>query len=280
LLTIAVPSEAPGGLDALISEHFGHCELFTLVEVDDGRIGKVTTLPNLAHEHGGCMGPVTLLKENGVEAMVAGGMGARPLAGFQQVGIAVYFKEEATTVREAVEGVLAGRYHEFGERHTCGGHGGSCGGHHAAPELEPVAGPAESGRVVRLTYELSELGKDEVIDRAEEVRYLHGEGQIVPGLERAVEGHVAGDSFEVTLRPEQGFGMPDPEKVLEVEMDRMPDGVKPGDVVHTQTPDGRLLALTVLSTDGDRATLDANHPLAGKTLLFKVKVIEVLRPKG
>ena len=203
-MLIAVPSEAPGGLDAQISEHFGHCALFTLVQVDDKQIGQITKLPNQAHEQGGCMGPVMLLKDNGVEAMVAGGMGGRPLAGFREVGIAVYFKDDATTVREAVDGIITGKYHEFGDQHTCGGHEGECGAH-AAPELEPVDGPVKRDRVVRLSYELTEAGKDEVIDRAEEVRYLHGYGQIVAGLEQAVEDPVAGDSCEVTLSPEQGI---------------------------------------------------------------------------
>lgn len=283
-MLIAIPSEAPGGLDARISEHFGHCELFTLVQIEDGQIGAVTTLPNQAHEHGGCMGPVMLLKQNNVEAMVAGGMGMRPLAGFREVGIAVYFKDDATTVKQAVDGVIAGKYREFGDQHTCGGsHEGGCGGHHhhheEALDLEAVDGPVEEGRVVRLSYELSEAGSDEVIDQSDEVRYVHGRGQIVAGLEQGVEGHAAGDSFEITVPPEQGFGMPDPEHVIEVDADRLPEGVKPDDVVEMHTPDGRVLRLTVLAVDGDKGTLDANHPLAGKTLLFKVKVLEVLRIK-
>lgn len=281
-MLIAVPSDAPGGLDARISEHFGHCEMFTLVQVDDGQAGEVTLLPNQSHEEGGCMGPVMLLKNNGVTAMVAGGMGMRPLSGFQQVGITVYHKDEATTVREAVDGVIAGKCREFGEQHTCGGGQGGCGGHHDhdhGPELETVDGPVEDGRVVRLSYELTEQGSDKVLDTAPEVRYLHGMGQIVAGLEQAVTGHVAGDSFDVTLSPEQGFGERDEDNVLEVATERLPEGIKAGDSVQLQTPDGRVIPLTVLSIEGDKGVLDTNHPLAGKTIVFKVKVLEVLRPK-
>jgi len=82
-MLIAVPSDAPGGLEAPVSAHFGHCHTFTLVQVDDGRIGNVNLLQNQGHEQGGCLVPVTLLEQNGVQALVAGGMGARPLAGFQ-----------------------------------------------------------------------------------------------------------------------------------------------------------------------------------------------------
>ncbi|MBW2458690.1 MAG: dinitrogenase iron-molybdenum cofactor biosynthesis protein, partial [Deltaproteobacteria bacterium] len=55
-MLIAVPSEAPGGLDAEVSAHFGHCAAFTLITVADGKIGEVSTLDNAPHEQGGCMG--------------------------------------------------------------------------------------------------------------------------------------------------------------------------------------------------------------------------------
>ena len=128
-MLIAVPSEAPGGLDAQVSDHFGHCQVFTLVQVDDGQIGGVKLVPNQGHEQGGCLVPVGILQQNGVQTLVAGGMGARPLAGFQQAGITVYFKEEATTVSQAVQQVIAGKARVFGPAQTCGGHG-EHGGHH------------------------------------------------------------------------------------------------------------------------------------------------------
>ena len=132
-MLIAVPSDAPGGLEAPVSAHFGHCHTFTLVQVDDGRIGNVNLLQNQGHEQGGCLVPVTLLEQNGVQALVAGGMGARPLAGFQTAGITVYFKEEASTVSQAVQQVIDGKARVFGPAQTCGGHGDhghGQGGHH------------------------------------------------------------------------------------------------------------------------------------------------------
>ena len=107
-MLIAIPSDSSEGLDSTISEHFGHCGAFTLVEVSGSEIGEVTILPNGGHEEGGCMAPVQLLKEKGVEILLAGGMGQRPLAGFQQVGIAVHSKSEAQTVGEAVELFIGG----------------------------------------------------------------------------------------------------------------------------------------------------------------------------
>ncbi len=130
---VAFPSETPGGLDAGLSDHFGHCAAFTLVTLDGDDVGEVKILDNSGHAQGMCMAPVMLLKDQGVEALVAGGMGPRPLAGFQQVGITVYFNEGASTVRDAVALLVADKARVFGPAQVCGGGGGAgdggCGGH-------------------------------------------------------------------------------------------------------------------------------------------------------
>ena len=123
-MLIAIPSDEPGGLDAQVSEHFGHCSAFTLVRVADGKIGEVAVLENTGHDQGGCMAPVMLLKQHGVDTLLAGGMGARPLSGFQEAGIAVHFKEDAISVVDAVKSFLDGKCQAFGEAQTCGGGGG------------------------------------------------------------------------------------------------------------------------------------------------------------
>ena len=127
-MLIALPSELPGGLDAPLSEHFGHCGAFTLVEIDDGQVNKVSVLPNAPHEQGGCMAPVMVLKNAGADALVAGGMGMRPLAGFQQVGIQVFFSENLPTVELAVDLFRTGRARAFAPAQACGGGGGAGGG--------------------------------------------------------------------------------------------------------------------------------------------------------
>lgn len=128
-MKIAVPSMNPGGLDAGISAHFGHCDIFTLIDVDGMEIKAVELLANSGHEQGGCMAPVMLLKNAGVEALSAGGMGMRPLAGFQQVGIDVYYNQGAQNVNDAVRQILEGAAPKFGEAQVCGGHSGGCGSH-------------------------------------------------------------------------------------------------------------------------------------------------------
>ena len=120
---IAIPSENPGGLDAGLGAHFGHCDLYTLVTLDGDKVAEVRLLPNMPHQQGGCMAPVQHLAVNGVNQLIAGGMGLRPLMGFNQVGIEVYYGGSVRTVREAVEAMLAGQLPQFKQEHTCGGGG-------------------------------------------------------------------------------------------------------------------------------------------------------------
>jgi predicted Fe-Mo cluster-binding NifX family protein len=128
-MKIAIPSEAPGGLDAPVSQHFGHCPVFTMVILDNGQVENVEVVPNVPHQQGGCMAPVNALKDAGAQALVAGGMGMRPLSGFQSVGIDVYFNEGAPTVADAVRLISEGKARIFGPAQTCGGGEGNCGGH-------------------------------------------------------------------------------------------------------------------------------------------------------
>jgi len=87
---VAVPSERPGGLGAQRSGHFGRCDCFTIVELAEGQLRQVSIVENLPHIEGGCMAPVLLLAQHEVDAIVVDGIGGRPLAGFNQVGIAVH----------------------------------------------------------------------------------------------------------------------------------------------------------------------------------------------
>ena len=128
---IAIPSSPPGGLEADIGQHFGHCDLYTLVTIADGRVEAVDVIPAIPHEHGGCMAPVQYLAQNGVHGLIAGQMGMRPLMGFAQVGIDVFQGGSSRTVGEAVQSLLGGRLAQFAQQHACGGgaHEGGCGGH-------------------------------------------------------------------------------------------------------------------------------------------------------
>ena len=118
-IRIAIPSMTPGGLSAQSSAHFGHCDVFTLVDIADGKIKEVSTVKNIPHEQGGCMAPVNFLKSNGVNAVMVGGIGMRPLMGFGQVGIQVY-AGAVGAVSFIVEEYLAGNLLPAGEQDVCG----------------------------------------------------------------------------------------------------------------------------------------------------------------
>jgi predicted Fe-Mo cluster-binding NifX family protein len=121
-IVLAVPTLGEGGLEGQRSAHFGHCDCFTLIEIVDGEIAEVRVVDNPPHVEGGCLTPVNLLASHGVSALLAAGMGARPLQGFNDVGISVYFESETPGISEAVELVLQGTVETMDARHVCGGH--------------------------------------------------------------------------------------------------------------------------------------------------------------
>lgn len=125
---LAIPSNNPGGLDAGVSAHFGHCDLYTIVEIDDDGIKKVETMANPPHEHGGCLAPVGILAGRGVKKLLAGGMGRRPLMGFNEAGIEVFLARDFPTVSRSVQAFIGGQLPAFSMDSVCGG-SGNCGGH-------------------------------------------------------------------------------------------------------------------------------------------------------
>jgi predicted Fe-Mo cluster-binding NifX family protein len=125
---IAVPSNGSGGLDGMRAGHFGHCDVFTCIDVEEGVIKDVTIVQNEEHVQGGCMVPVNLLASHKVNALVVGGIGMRPLMGFKQVGIDVYHDAERPEIRPVVEDLIAGKLPEIRNDQVCGGGGGQMKG--------------------------------------------------------------------------------------------------------------------------------------------------------
>lgn len=123
-LRIAIPSNGEGGLDGTRAGHFGHCDVFTCIDTENGEIKSVTTIQNKEHVQGGCMVPVNLLAEYNVNALVVGGIGMRPLMGFKQVGIDVYHDAVREDIRPVVEDMIAGKLPMIADDQVCGGGGG------------------------------------------------------------------------------------------------------------------------------------------------------------
>lgn len=119
---VAFPSLTPGGLDAGLSPHFGHCDVFTVVRLVDGEAGGVEVIPAIPHEQGGCMAPVRLLAENGVRILVAAGIGMRPLQGLAQAGIMAMEADGAATVGEALAALKSGQLSRFDASRSCQHH--------------------------------------------------------------------------------------------------------------------------------------------------------------
>lgn len=118
---IAIPSLGDGGLEGQRAGHFGHCDVFTFVDVEKGKIKNVTTIPNREHVQGGCMVPVNLLAEHNVNALIVGGIGMRPLMGFRQVGIDVYYDANRPEIKPVVDDLIAGALPEIENDQVCGG---------------------------------------------------------------------------------------------------------------------------------------------------------------
>jgi FKBP-type peptidyl-prolyl cis-trans isomerase SlyD len=123
---------------------------------------------------------------------------------------------------------------------------------------------------------------DELVDASEgddgePMSYVHGYGMLVPGLEAGLAGMRAGDEREILVPAEAGYGERDETLVLRLQRSELPgDGkVEIGDELVAESPDGDEIEMYVVALEGDEVVVDANHPLAGMTLRYTVKVREV-----
>jgi FKBP-type peptidyl-prolyl cis-trans isomerase SlyD len=133
-------------------------------------------------------------------------------------------------------------------------------------------------QVVSIRYILRD-DAGEVIDRSadgEPLAYLHGHGNLIPGLERELAGKSVGDKLQVKIPPADGYGEHDGALVQRVPRRALKGvaNVRVGMRLHAHTAEGPR-AVTVTQVSGDMVTLDGNHPLAGKSLNFEVEVTEV-----
>lgn len=130
----------------------------------------------------------------------------------------------------------------------------------------------------RFDYALRNEAGD-VIDSSEggaPLAFIEGDGRMIPGLERALAGHEAGDSFSVVILPEDAYGISDPGLVSRLPLDHLdvdPDAIEPGSVLQLGTGTSTRVVKVVGRESGD-LVVDGNHPLAGLTLRFDVTVLE------
>ena len=138
--------------------------------------------------------------------------------------------------------------------------------------------------VVTIDYVLT-LEDGDMVESTKEgmpLRFLAGHDEILPGLEEALAGMAVGDETAVTLEPEDGYGDYDPEAFEEVPVDQFPatENLEPGMPIGVQDASGEMYQAFIAEVRPDTIVLDFNHPLAGETLHFQVKVIDLRAGHG
>ena len=118
-MKLAVPSLGEDGLEAQRSGHFGHADCFTIVTIENGEITGTEIIDNPPHEEGGCMRPVGILADAGIDAIIAAGMGMRPMQGFAAAGITVLHDAETPLVGDVARRAAAGELVAMGPEHAC-----------------------------------------------------------------------------------------------------------------------------------------------------------------
>lgn len=139
---------------------------------------------------------------------------------------------------------------------------------------------AKPGDTVRMHYSGS-LADGTQFDSSEgrdPLEFTLGSGQIIPGLDKAMTGMEVGESKQVVVEPDEGYGERDPSRIQAVPREQIPDHIptEPGTQLQMQTPEGQTLPVVVADTSETEVTLDANHPLAGQKLTFDVELVEIV----
>jgi peptidylprolyl isomerase len=138
---------------------------------------------------------------------------------------------------------------------------------------------AQSGDTVTVHYK--GLLKDGTVfdssENREPLNFKIGEGKLIPGFEKAVVGLAPGETVKAEVPPEEGYGPHREEMVLAVEREQLPEDLDPsvGQQLQMQQQDGKSMIVTVAEVSNESVTLDANHPLAGKELVFEIELVAI-----
>jgi peptidylprolyl isomerase len=139
---------------------------------------------------------------------------------------------------------------------------------------------AGNGDTVRVHY-TGKFDDGEVFDTSsgrEPLEFTMGSGQLIPGFDRAVDGMSPGESKTVEIQAEEAYGPHREEMVLEVDRTQVPPELDPkvGERLEIKQQDGRSVPVTVTAVTDSQVVLDGNHPLAGKTLIFQIELVEIV----
>ena len=138
----------------------------------------------------------------------------------------------------------------------------------------------KKGDKVKIEYE-GKLDDGTVFDSSEKhghpFEFEAGAGQVIPGFDKAVDGMKKGEEKEVKIESKDAYGEPNPELVKKIPRDQLPKDkeIKPGMILGVGLPTGQQIPAKITDVDDKEVTIDMNHPLAGKNLNFKIKVVGI-----
>ena len=277
--------------DGLVFHHFGHTQQFKLYDVADG---AVVSTQLLGTEGSGHEALADLLKAQGVDVLICGGLGDGAHSALTQAGIEIC-SGAAGDADRAVEAFLRDELTDagvncdhHGEGHEdgggcggCGDEGGGCGG---CGGCGGRRGPVIEGKNVGKTCRTHYRGTfsdgtqfDSSYDRGEPLEFVCGAGMMIPGFDKAVAVMDVGQTVQVTLSPEEAYGEIDPRAIFTVEIAELPgsEDVSVGDQVYLQDSYGRQIPVRVTAKDDRTITFDGNHVMAGKELNFTIELVSV-----
>ncbi len=138
---------------------------------------------------------------------------------------------------------------------------------------------ASTGDKVKIHYTgtLEDGNRFDSSEGREPLEFELGSGQVIPGFDQAVTGMAVGESKTVSIAPEDAYGPRNEQAVQDVPISALPSDLEPveGMMLQAQNQDQQPIQLTVVSVSEDSITVDANHPLAGKTLNFEISLVEI-----
>ena len=295
-----------------IFQHFGRTEQFKVYDVQEGRIIASEIVGSNGIGHGALAG---LLADKAIEVLICGGLGGGALNALTNAGITVVAGAEGDA-DQAVESYLRGElassgancdHHHHGEGHECGHHGegqeggcgeegcgegccgdgeeggcesGGCGGCCGGGAPQIILEGKNAGKNVKVHYTgtFNDGTKfDSSYDRGEPLEFICGAGMMITGFDQAVADMEVGQTVDVHLMPEEAYGMPDPERIITIEIAQLPgsENLNVGERVYLRNMMGQPFPVTVTARDDVNITLDANHEMAGKELNFRIELVEV-----
>ena len=141
-------------------------------------------------------------------------------------------------------------------------------------------GKAKNGDKVKVHY-TGTLNDGTTFDSSEgrEVfQFTIGEGMVIPGFEEAIVGLCVGEEKSITIAPEEAYGYPNPQLVDTIDRKQIPEGIEPavGMTLQASGPDESVIPVMITAVDDESVTIDANHPLAGETLNFKLRLEQIV----